>query len=58
MNKIIRRNDKVAFAAINGSDTLYRLKGFTEFSVSKNPIEYSRRYIDEVSERNDGACQV
>ena len=29
------------------------MRGFTELSINKNPVEYSRRYIDEKTERND-----
>lgn len=54
MYKISKRSDKVAFFGLSetGSEFL-RMRGFTEFSVSKNPVEYSRRYIDEQTERND-----
>lgn len=54
MDKILKRDDKLAFMAIGDDDTSFtRMRGFTEFSVSKNPVEYSRRYIDEKNERND-----
>lgn len=54
MDKILKRSDKVAFYGVAGSYTEFsRMRGFTEFSVSKNPVEYSRRYIDEQTERND-----
>lgn len=54
MDKIIKRNDKVAFMELKGNpDTYVRMRGFTEFSLSKNPKEYSRKYIDEQTERND-----
>ena len=54
MDKISKRSDKVAFFGLSGSDSEFiRMRGFTEFSVSKNPVEYSRRYIDEKTERND-----
>lgn len=54
MDKISKRSDKVAFFGLEGSNTDFsRMRGFTEFSVSKNPVEYSRRYIDEQTERND-----
>ena len=55
MDKISKRSDKVAFyGVVNGSTTEYkRLRGFTELSINKNPVEYSRRYIDEKTERND-----
>lgn len=55
MDKIAKRSDKIAFYGIvNGEDTEYkRMRGFTELSINKNPVEYSRRYIDEKTERND-----
>lgn len=55
MDKILNRSDKVAFMEIgeSGSKTLTRMRGFTELSVSKNPVEYSRRYVDENAERSD-----
>lgn len=54
MDKISKRSEKVAFLGLNGSETDFaRMRGFTEFSVSKNPVEYSRKYIDEQNERND-----
>ncbi len=55
MDKIAKRSDKVAFFGVleNGETVYKRMRGFTELSIKKNPVEYSRRYIDEVSERND-----
>lgn len=55
MDKISKRSDKIAFFGIkNGEDVEYvRMRGFTELSINKNPVEYSRRYIDEKTERND-----
>ena len=54
MDKISKRSDKVAFFGLAGSSSEFlRMRGFTEFSVNKNPVEYSRRYIDEQTERND-----
>ncbi len=51
----LKRSEKLAFLAVtNGGEVVYhRLKNFTEFSVSKNPVNYSRQYIDEDFERND-----
>ncbi|MDO4618452.1 MAG: hypothetical protein Q4B31_02900 [Clostridia bacterium] len=51
MDKILKRSDKIAFYDVDGTYT--RMRGFTDFSMSKNPTEYSRKYVDEVSERND-----
>lgn len=53
MDKISKRSDKLAFFGEDKSSTFTRMRGFTEFSMSKNPVEYSRRYIDEQTERND-----
>ncbi len=55
MSNIVKRSDKVAFYGVSTGDSVvyYRMKGFTEMSVSKNPKEYARQYIDETFERND-----
>lgn len=55
MNNLLRRCNKVAFYSIkNGDSTEYhRMKGFTDFTVSKNPSEYSRKYVDEAFEQSD-----
>ena len=38
----------------DGENAIYkRMTGFTEFSLSKNPKEYSRKYIDEDMERSE-----
>lgn len=51
---MIKRSEKLAFMQVtNGGNTEYmRMTGFTELSVSKNPKEYSRKYVDEKTERN------
>ena len=51
---MIKRSEKLAFMQVTeGASTVYRrMTGFTELSVSKNPKEYSRKYIDESAERN------
>ena len=46
-----KRSDIVAFYGIK--DTFHRMRGFTEGSISKNPKEYSRQYIDEDGEQTD-----
>ncbi len=51
MDKILKRSDKLAFYEIDG--TFVRMRGFTDFTMSKNPTEYTRKYVDEASERND-----
>ena len=54
---MIKRNKKLAFIKFDemGSDVYARLEGFTQFSVSTNPKEYSRKYIDEDFERSEVA---
>lgn len=49
----MRRCDKLAFMEVGNEKTPTRMRGFTEFSVSKNPKEYNRQYVDEETERND-----
>lgn len=51
MSNIVKRNGKVAFYHVG--DTYCRMKGFTEFTTNKSPIEYSRQYIDEEFKHND-----
>ena len=51
MDKIIKRNEKLAFYKVNS--TYKRMRGFTEFAMNKNPKEYQRKYIDEETQRND-----
>lgn len=52
---MIKRSEKLAFMQIEsgGSSVFKRLTGFTEFSISKNPREYSRKYLDEDMERSE-----
>lgn len=54
---MIKRSDKKLFYGVPGESdleiTFTRARNFTELSVSKNPTEYSRQYVDEESERND-----
>lgn len=50
------RSDKVAFYGVPGTGdavNYHRMKNFTSLSISKNAKEYSRQYVDEVSERTD-----
>lgn len=51
----LKRSDKLAFLGVSGDSgvTYHRLKNFTEFSVSKNPSSYTRKYVDEDFERSD-----
>jgi len=52
---MIKRSEKLAFMEVDdgGSKVYKRMTGFTEFSLSKNPKEYSRKYIDEDMERSE-----
>ncbi len=55
MSEVVKRSDKVAYFGVkdeNGTK-FYRMKGFTDISVSKNPKEYARQYVDEAYERTD-----
>ena len=54
--KIVKRNQKLAYYGIKDTDgniTYHKMKGFTDISVSKNPKEYQRQYIDEITETTD-----
>ena len=53
--KLVKRSDKVSFLGClkDGSEKFNRMRGFTTLSGSKNPIEYSRRYVDEEFETTD-----
>ena len=53
--KLVKRSDKVAFFGNlgTGTETFNRMRGFTTLSGSKNPMEYSRQYVDEEFETTD-----
>lgn len=54
--KLVKRADRLAFmnvAETSAPEEYRRLMGFTTLSESKNPIEYSRQYVDEPSETTD-----
>ena len=55
MGKLVKRSDKVSFLGCLADDTetFNRMRGFTTLSGSKNPAEYSRRYVDEEFETTD-----
>lgn len=56
MNEVfVKGTEKLAFYGIKSGDTVtfHRMKGFETLGVSKNPIEYNRKYIDEEFERSD-----
>lgn len=52
---LVKRSDKVSFlGCVSGdTETFNRMRGFTTLSGSKNPIEYSRQYVDEEMETSD-----
>ncbi|MBR6523454.1 MAG: hypothetical protein IKT39_02445 [Clostridia bacterium] len=55
MGNLIKRSDKKAFYGVLGDagPVFTRMRYFTEISISKNPVEYSRQYVDEAMERTD-----
>lgn len=53
-DNMVKRSDKIPFAKkVDAEGDYKRFHGLTEFAESKNPVEYSRRYIDEETERTD-----
>ena len=53
---IVERHKILAFMGVvgtGGTVTYHRMKKFTQFSHSKNPIEYSRQYVDEPFQQTD-----
>lgn len=52
---LAKRSDKKAFYGVKSGmqTTFHRMSKFTEISVSKNPKEYSRQYVDEDFEVSD-----
>lgn len=53
--KLVTREKRVAFMNV-GTKTApkyVRMQGFTSMSDGKNASEYSRRYVDEATERSD-----
>lgn len=54
MNKkrFVRRNEKVNFMEVTTGE-FNRMKFFTAMGEEKNPMEYSRQYVDEAYERVD-----
>ena len=55
MEKFVKRCDKVAYYGVPTEEgTVFkRMTGFTDISVSKNPKEYKRQYIDQEFEQSD-----
>lgn len=50
--RFVRRNEKVNFMEVNKGE-FSRMKFFTAMGEEKNPMEYSRQYVDEAYERVD-----
>lgn len=53
---IVERHKILAFYGVPGTGTTvtyHRMKKFTQFSASKNPIEYNRQYVDEPFQETD-----
>lgn len=57
MSILQERHKKLAYYGVPSSGTagyvLTRMKFFTKLTTNKNPIEHSRKYVDEESQRND-----
>lgn len=56
LGKLVNRHEKVAYYGIkdvDGNVVYHRMCGFTKMDTSKNPVEYTRRYIDESFEQTD-----
>lgn len=55
MEKFVKRCDKVAYYGVpTESGIVYkRMTGFTDITVTKNPKEYKRQYIDQEFEQSD-----
>lgn len=52
---LVNRCDLKSFYGVkSGNDSTFtRMRGFTELSESKNPMEYTRQYVDEKHETTD-----
>lgn len=56
LGKLVNRHEKVAYYGVcdaNGDVVFHRMCGFTKMDTAKNPVEYTRRYIDESFEQTD-----
>lgn len=57
MSDLVPRHKMLAFYGVPSSSTagyvLTRMQFFTELGLSKNPVEHSRKYVDEATERTD-----
>ncbi len=51
---LVGRSRRVAFMDIGSGEEKYvRMQGFTSMNEQKSPTEYSRRYVDEDTQRSD-----
>lgn len=52
---LVGRSKRVAFMNIgeSGAEKYVRMQGFTSMNEQKSPTEYSRRYVDEDTQRSD-----
>ena len=51
---LVMRADRKMFMGVgSNSQTIYRMRGFSSLSESKNPTEYTRKYVDELFETTD-----
>ncbi len=56
LGKLVNRHEKVAYYGVRdaeGNEVFHRMCGFTKMDTAKNPVEYTRRYIDESFEQTD-----
>ncbi len=56
LGKLVQRHEKVAYYGVidtEGNEIFHRMCGFTKMDTSKNPVEYTRRYIDESFDQTD-----
>lgn len=53
--KLVMRADRKMFMGVisEGTETIHRMRGFSSLSESKNPVEYTRKYVDEAFETTD-----
>ena len=47
------RADRKMFMGVGSDKSIHRMRGFSSLSESKNPVEYTRKYVDEVFETTD-----
>lgn len=55
-SEIVARHKILAFYGVpdkSGTVKFHKMEKFTQFSHSKNPIEYSRQYVDEPFQQTD-----